>query len=181
MEKRMQTLKLLNISHIAIAICVVLIFLNWLMPYFRYAPVKEKQTKTQNSMWGQILFPYNFMQLETVMDEAIDGNSGENNFKYISLRHIGDPVIMMVTGIVILCTITKKGIFSSVIPLIMSIFGIKGYFFGKLIPPFANVAAGKYIGMVLVIILTLATLAKIYFNIQEIKTRPADYYLPSLH
>jgi hypothetical protein len=181
MEKRMQTLKLLNISHIAVAACVVLIFLNWLMPYFKYPPHDSKDLKTQHSMWGQILFPTSFMQLEDHMEEVIDGNSKENNFKYISLRHIGDPVIMMVCGIIILCTVTKKGIFSSVIPLIMSIFGIKGYFFGNFIPQFANAAAGKYIGMALVVILTIATLAKIYFNLQEIKTRPADFYLPSLH
>jgi hypothetical protein len=180
MEKRMRTLKLLNISHYIVAACVVLIFLNWLMPYFRYEPNDSKDLKTQTSMWGEILFPYNFMQLQDYMKETLNVG-GEKVFKYISLRHLGSPVIMMVCGIIILCTITKKGIISSVLPLIMSGAGIRGYFLADFIPRFANVTGSRIIGSVLVVLLTLATLTKIYFNVIEIKTRPADFYLPSLN
>jgi hypothetical protein len=164
----------------AIAVLVVLIFLNWLMPYFRYEPNDSKDLKTQTSMWGEILFPYDFMQLQDYMKDTLN-TDGQKNFKFISLRHLGSAVIMMVCGIIILCTLTKKGMFSAVIPVIMSGAGIKAYLTGGFIPTFANVASSRIIGTVLVVLLTLATLAKIYFNVIEIKTRPSDYYLPSLN
>jgi hypothetical protein len=180
MEKRTQTLKLLNVSHLAIAAIVVLIFLNWLMPYFAYEPNDAKDLKTQTSMWGEILFPYNFMQLQDYMKEKLNTN-GEKNFKYISLRHLGSVVIMMVCGIIILCTIAKRGIISSVIPVLMSGCGIKAYLMGGFLPTYANVTSGRMIGMVLAILLTLATLAKLYFNVMEIKSRPDEFYLPSIN
>jgi hypothetical protein len=164
----------------AIAAITLLIFLNWLMPYFAYEPHDSKDLKDHTSMWGEILFPYNFMQLQDYMKDTLNVG-GEKVFKYISLRHLGSAVIMMVCGIIIFCTITKKGMFSAVIPLIMSGAGIKAYLMGGFIPTFANVASGRIIGTILVILLTLATIAKIYFNIMEIKTRPDDYYLPSLN
>jgi hypothetical protein len=83
MEKRTSTLKLLNISHMAIAAITLLIFLNWLMPYFAYEPNDSKDLKEQQSMWGEILFPYNFMQLQDYMKETLNVG-GEKVFKYIT-------------------------------------------------------------------------------------------------
>ena len=57
--KRIGILKKLNITHYAIVVVVVLIFLQWFMPYFRYEPTGKKDTKQQTSMWGEILFNYN--------------------------------------------------------------------------------------------------------------------------
>lgn len=177
--KRMGLVKKVNITHYAIVICVVLIFLQWFMPYFRYEPQDSKDTKTQNSMWGEILFNYNFMQLEDVMKDTL--NTEEKVFKFMNLKYLGAPVLMMVSGIIILCTLTKKGIASNVFPLVMSIVGIKGWFFGNLIPQFCNVPVSKILGGVLAIIMLVCTLANIVFCIMEMKSRPADYYLPSLN
>ena len=178
--KRMGIMKKVNLTHYAIVICVVLIFLQWFMPYFRYEPQDSKDLKTQTSMWGEILFNYNFMQLEDVMKETLNAD-GNKNFKFVSLQHLGAPVIMMISGIIILCTMTKKGIAFNVFPLVMAITGIKGWLFGNLIPQFCNVGISKILGLVFIILLLLSTIANIVFCIQEIKSRPADYYLPSLN
>ena len=53
--KRIGILKKINITHYAIIVVVVLIFLQWFMPYFRYEPTGKKDTKQQTSMWGEIL------------------------------------------------------------------------------------------------------------------------------
>jgi hypothetical protein len=184
--KRAGILKRCKIAHLAIVIVVVLIFLQWFMPYFKYAPWDDKDLKQQTSMWGEIFFNFNFMQLEDYMKEDAEYKvsppySEEMPFKFISLRQLGAPVLVMVCGIIILATMGKKGIAINVIPLIASIVGIKGWFFGNLIPRWCNVAASKYIGGALMIILLLCTIANIVFCIQEMKSRPADYYLPSLN
>ena len=62
----------------------------------------------------------------------------------------------------------------------MSIVGIKGWFAGNLMPKWANTGF-QYISGVLFIIMFIITIASIVFAVQEIKTRPADYYLPSLN
>ncbi len=176
--KRLGILKKVNITHYAIVVIVVLMFLQWFMPYFKYEPTKDKQTKSQNSMWGEIFFNYNFMQLEDVMADAL--NTNEKVFKYINLKYLGAPVLMMVCGIIILCTMGKKGIASNVFPLVFSICGIKGWLFGNLIPRFCNVPFSKISGAVLAILMLVAVIANIIFCMQEIKSRPADYYLPTM-
>ena len=179
--KRVGILKKVNIAHYAIIVVVVLIFLQWFMPYFRYEPSGKKDTKTQNSMWGEILFSYNFKQLDSYMGDLLNAENPGLKFKNITLRYLGAPVLMMVCGIIILCTMGKKGIAFNVFPLVMSICGVKGYFFGNLIPRFCNVPVSKIIGGILAIILAVVTIASIVLCIAEIKSRPADYYLPTLN
>ena len=178
--KRIGILKKLNITHYAIVIVVVLIFLQWFMPYFRYEPTGKKDTKQQTSMWGEILFGYNFKQLDSYMGDVLNAENPSLKFKNITLRQLGAPVLMMVCGIIILCTMGKKGIAFNVFPLIMAICGVKGYFFGNLIPRFCNVQASKIIGGILAIIMLVVTIANIVLCVAEIKSRPADYYLPTL-
>ena len=105
--KRVKALRNVNITHYAIVIVIVLIFAQWFMPYFRYEPTGKNDTKSQTSMWGEMLFNYNFMQLEDVMKDALPADA---NFKFISLRYLGAPVLMMISGIIALCTMGKKGI-----------------------------------------------------------------------
>lgn len=178
--KRAGVFKKLNITHYAIVIIAALILLQWLMPYFRYAPINKKDTKEQTSMWGEILFNYKFMQLENIMSDELNVG-GEKVFKYINLRYLGAPVLMMVSGIIILATMGKKGIASNVFPLLMSICGVKGWFFGNLIPRFCNVPVSKFLGGGLAVLMLICTIANIVLCFIEIKTRPADYYLPSLN
>ncbi len=178
--KRLGILKKVNITHYAIVVVVVLIFLQWFMPYFKYEPTGKKDTKTQTSMWGEILFTYNFKQLDSYMGDVLNAENPNLKFKNITLRYLGAPVLMMISGIIILCTLGKKGIAFNVFPLIMSICGVKGYFFGNLIPRFCNVPASKIIGGVLSILMLVVTIVNIVFCIAEIKSRPADYYLPTL-
>ena len=178
--KRIGILKKLNITHYAIVVVVVLIFLQWFMPYFRYEPTGKKDTKTQTSMWGEILFGYNFKQLDSYMGDVLNAEDPSLKFKNITLRQLGAPVLMMVCGIIILCTMGKKGIATNVFPLIMGICGVKGYFFGNLIPRFCNVPASKIIGGILAVIMLVVTIVNIVLCVAEIKSRPADYYLPTL-
>ena len=183
--KRAGILQRCKIAHLAIVICVALIFLSWFFPYFKYDPWDDKDLKTQNSMWGEIFFNYNFMQLEDYMKEDATYKtsapySEETPFKFVSLRQLGAPVICMVCGIIILATMGKKGIMTNLIPLIMSIVGIKGWFAGNLMPRWANTGF-QYISGVLFIILFIITIGGIVFAVQEIKSRPADYYPPSLN
>ncbi len=131
-------------------------------------------------MWGEILFTYNFKQLDSYMGDVLNAENPNLKFKNITLRYLGAPVLMMISGIIILCTLGKKGIAFNVFPLIMSICGVKGYFFGNLIPRFCNVPASKIIGGVLSILMLVVTIVNIVFCIAEIKSRPADYYLPTL-
>ena len=107
--KRAGIMQRCKIAHLAIVICVALIFLSWFFPYFKYAPYDDKDLKQQNSMWGEIFFNYNFMQLEDYMkaDEAYAKSAPYNEerpFKFVSLRQLGAPVICMVCGIIILAT-----------------------------------------------------------------------------
>lgn len=176
--KRAGLFKKINITHYAIVILMVLVFLQWLMPYFKYEPTSAKQTKEQNSMWGEILFNYNFMQLEDVMKDAL--NTNEKVFKYVNLQYLGAPVLMMVFGIILLCTMGKKGIAWNILPLVVSICGLKGWLFGNLIPRFCNVPFSKISIVILAGLMLLLTIANIVFCAQEIKSRPADYYLPSM-
>ena len=176
--KRAGILKKVNIAHYAIVVIVALFFLQWFMPYFKYDPINKKDTKTQCSMWSEILFNYNFMQLENVMSDALDPAL---KFKHVTLRYVGAPVLAMIFGIITLCTMGKKGIAFSVFPLVMSIMAIKGWFFGNLIPQYCNVPISKILGGILAILLLIATIAKIVFCIMEIRSRPAEFYLPSLH
>ena len=178
--KRIGILKKINITHYAIAILVVLIFLQWFMPYFRYEPTGKKDTKHQTSMWGEILFNYNFKQLDTAMGEVLNAEDPNLKFKNITLRQLGAPVLMMICGIIILCTIGKKGIATNVFPLIMAICGIKGYFFATLIPRFCNVPVSRILGGILSILMAVVTIVNIVLCVMEIKSRPADYYLPTL-
>lgn len=179
-QKRAGILKRCKLSHYAIVVCVVLIFLQWLMPYFRYEPHDSKDLKQQTSMWGEILFNYNFMQLEDNMAEALNVG-GEKVFKFVSLRQLGGPVLMMVMGIIILCTVGKSGIALNIFPLAMGIIGTKAYLFGSFLPVWANVTSGRLLGAVLSVIMLLLGIASTVFSVQEIKSRPADYYLPSIN
>lgn len=183
--KRAGILQRCKIAHLAIVICVGLIFLSWFFPYFKYAPRTDKDLKQQNSMWGEIFFSYNFKQLdETIKEDATYRTSPPYSedvpFKFISLRQLGAPVICMVCGIIILATMGKKGIMTNLVPLIMSVVGIKGWFFGRLMPQWSNTGF-KYISGILFIIMFIITIGGIVFAVQEIKSRPADYYLPSLN
>ena len=179
--KRIGILKKLNITHFAIVIVVALIFLQWLMPYFRYEPRpgKKNDKYEQNSIWGEILFNYNFEQLEGVIADELNVG-GTKVFKYINLKYIGAPVLMMVLGIITLCTMGKKSIAFNLCPGAMAVIGIKGWFFGNLIPKFCNVGVSKILGGALAILLLICVLANIVFCVQEIKSRPADYYLPTM-
>lgn len=179
-QKRAGILKRVKLTHYAVVICVVLIFLQWLMPYFRYEPFDSKDLKEQTSMWGEILFNYNFMQLEDNMAAELN-KGGEKVFKFVSLRQLGGPVLMMVFGIITLCTVSKTGIMANFFPLLMSIVGIKAWLFGSFIPVWANVSLSKTLGIVCILLLFICTIASIVSAIQEIASRPADYYLPSLN
>ena len=53
-------------------------------------------------------------------------------------------------------------------------------FFGKLIPQYCNVPVSKILGGVLAILLLVCAIVKIVLCIMEIKSRPADFYLPTL-
>ena len=178
--KRIGILKRVNITHYAIVIVIALIFLQWFMPYFRYEPTGKKDTKQQTNMWGEILFNYNFMQLETVMGNELNAENPDLKFKHVTLRYIGAPVLVMIFGIIALCTMGKKGIAFNLFPLLAGIAGVKGWFFGKMIPRYANVPASRILGGILAILLLIVTIASIVSCIQEIKSRPADYYLPTI-
>ncbi len=175
--KRVGILKKINLVHYAVVVLVVLIFAQWFMPYFRYEPSGKNDTKTQNSMWGEIFFNYNFEQL----DKAIANDKDPSlKWKNITLRELGAPVLMMVLGIITLCTLGKKTLPFNIFPLLMGICGVKGWFFGNLIPQYCNVPISRILGGVLAILLLICTIVDIIFCIMEIQSRPADYYLPSL-
>ena len=175
--KRVGILKKINLFHYITAVFVVLIFAQWFMPYFQYEPTGKKDTKTQTSMWGEILFTYNFTQLETVIANDKDPAL---KWKHITLHELGAPVLMLALGIITLCTIGKKSLPFNIFPLAMGICGVKGWFFGSLIPQYCNVPVSKILGGVLAILLLISTIIDIIFCFQEIKSRPADFYLPAL-
>ena len=181
-SKRIGILKKVNITHYVVIVLVALIFVQWLMPYFKYDPRagKKNDKYKQNSMWGEIFFNYNFEQLEGVMSDTLNVG-GEKVFKYVNLKYLGAPVLMMVLGIITLCTMGKKSIAANLCPLLMGAIGVKGWFFGNLIPQFCNVGISKILGGALAALLLIATIVNIVFCIQEIKSRPADYYLPSMN
>jgi hypothetical protein len=100
--------------------------------------------------------------------------------KYVKLATINVTIVMLVTGVLgTLACLFKKGIGTSILPLIFSLYGFIGYFTSDFLL-MINHTSTYIIHIVLTAITLVVVLISIVFYIIEIKTRPADYYLPKL-
>ena len=169
-SKREKILKMVTILRYAMLAGIVLTFISWLLPYFTYPEADwglSKGYKDTKSLWGIMLLPSNFLQMEKVMD-----------VKYISLRDLHVVVIMAITGIIgIITCANKRGIAVNLMPLIFSVWGLVGYFNVPFMNEYCNHGAIRLIQIVLIALTFVATIASIVFCIMELKTRPADAFL----
>ena len=169
-SKRAKILKMVTILRYAMLAGIVLVFISWLLPYFTYPEADyglSKGYKESKSLWGVMLLPTNFLQMEKVMD-----------VKFMSLRHLHVVVIMAIVGIIgIITCANKRGIAVNLMPLIFSVWGLVGYFKVDFMNVYCNHPATRMIQIVLIALTFVATIISIVYCILELKTRPAEAFL----
>jgi len=169
-SKRAKILKMVTILRYAMLAGIVLVFISWLLPYFTYPEADyglSKGYKESKSLWGVMLLPTNFLQMEKVMD-----------VKFMSLRHLHVVVIMAIVGIIgIITCANKRGIATNLMPLIFSVWGLVGYFKVDFMSVYCNHPATRMIQIVLIALTFVATILSIVYCILELKTRPAEAFL----
>ena len=169
-SNREKQMKLITILRYAMMGGVILVFLSWLLPFFRYPEADyglSKGYKEVKNLWGIMLYPTNFLQIEKVMD-----------VKYISLRHLHVIVIGAITGIISIITCAnKRGIATCLFPLIFSGYSLVGYFVVPLMNQYCCYPGNRIIQLVLVVLTLIVTIISIVLGIMELATRPADAFL----
>lgn len=169
-DKRETLLKRINFLRYAMLAMMALVFVSWLLPYFTYNEADyglSKGYKATKSLWGVMLYPTNFLQMEKVMD-----------IKFMSLRQLHVVVILAIVGIIgIITCANKRGIATCLMPLIFSVYGLVGYFTTPFMSVYCNHPVTRIIHIVLLAITLVVTVASIVLGIQELKTRPADAFL----
>lgn len=158
-----------RLLRLATAGLFLLFLLSYFLPYFNYTGVAKKETQDSISVWGYLLFPKNFPQMEVLLD-----------VRYLNVATLKFPllnVIISIFSIVIL--LRKKGIGTTIFPLFFSIWSIIGHFASEFLS-YGNVAIGRWVPFVITIIILAVTVFSIILYVAEIKSRPDDYYLPLL-
>ena len=172
-DKREKLLKQITIFRFAMLGAIVLVFVSWLLPYFTYKEADyglSKGYKATKSLWGVMLYPTNFLQMEKVMD-----------VKFMSLRQLHVVVVLAVVGIIgIITCANKRGIATCLMPLIFSVYGLVGYFTTPFMSVYCNHPVTRIIQIVLLVLTLVVTLASVVLGIQELKTRPADAFLSAM-
>jgi hypothetical protein len=172
-NKRLQQLKLINYLRYAMIGMMVLVFLSWLLPYFTYDEADyglHKGYKATKCLWGALLLPSDFGQIKKVMD-----------IKFISLRQLHVVLVMAVVGIIgIIACANKRGIGTTFLPLIFSIYGLIGYFTSDFMTVYCNHPVSRLIQIILIAITFVVCVISFVMCIMEIKSRPADYYLSAV-
>ena len=144
----------------ATAVLILLLLASFALPYFNY-PGGEK---TVISIWGYLGFPAKFEQMESLM-----------NVKFLNIKHLNVPLILIVFGIVsILTLIMKKGIATQIFPLFWSVYGLIGYFTSEFML-IGNTYA-YYIQVIIIAVTFLVVAANIALYIIVLKTRPETEY-----
>ena len=167
-------LKLINIMRYVMLGLIALVFISWFLPYFQYDKADyglgSKDYVNSKSLWGIMLYPTNFLQIEKVL-----------GVKFISLKELHVVVVMAIVGIIgIIVCANKRGIGVNFLPLVFSVYGIIGYFGNYFMRDYCTNPAAYYIQVVLVILTFIATVVSIVLCIKELKSRPADYYLSAV-
>ena len=169
-SKREKQIKIINILRYAMLVMMALVFVSWLLPYFTYDEADyglHKGYKATKSLWGIMLYPANFLQMEKVMD-----------IKFLSLKHLHVVVMMAIFGIIgIITCANKRGLGTCLFPLAFSLYGIIGYFTNDLMNVYCNHPGTRIIQIILIAITLVVTLASVVAGIMEMKSRPEDYYL----
>lgn len=172
-SKREKQLKMINILRYAMLGMMVLVFISWLLPYFTYNEADyglSKGYKATKSLWGVMLYPTNFLQMEKVMD-----------VKFMSLKHLHVVVVLAIVGIIgIITCANKRGIATCLMPLIFSVYGLIGYFTTPFMSTYCNHPVTRIIHIILLAITLVVTIASIVLGIQELKSRPAGAFLSAM-
>lgn len=169
MQLRDLSLKLTRLLRYVIVGLIALTLLSWALPCFTYSGVTDKEVRSTMSLWGVIGFTEEFPQIAALL-----------NIKYVKLATLSVPVLMIATGIIgLIACLMKKGLGTTILPLIFSVYGLYGYFTDDFLG-LINHSSSYIIHIILIALTLVATLVAIVFNIIELKTRPADYYLPKI-
>ncbi len=172
-SKREKQLKLINILRYAMLGCIVLVFVSWLLPFFTYNEADyglSKGYKETKSLWGIMLLPSNFLQMEKVMD-----------VKFMSLKHLHVVVIGAVAGIIgIIGCANKRGLGTCVLPLFFSIYCLIGYFTTPFMSTYCNHPGTRIIQIILLALTLVASVASVVLGIMELKSRPAEAFLTAV-
>ena len=170
MGNRELALKMTTILRYVIIALIVLTLAAWALPYFKMdMSLSSKATKESCSLWSYIGMPTNFPQMEKYLD-----------VRYVNLAIIKVPVLMLVCGVIgIIGCATKRGIATTLFPLIFGAYGLYGY----LTDTFLGLYAYSYSYMIQLVLTALTLVAAVLsfiFCVIEMKTRPDDYYLPTM-
>ena len=168
-EKREKALKMIKILRIAMIVLMVLTLATWLLPYFTYpwANYIKKGVKDTTSLFGYLLMPTNFLQMEKVYDA-----------KFLNMADIRVLLIMFFSAVFgILVCWKKKSIWINFVPLIFGIYGLIGYYTNKFML-LGNHPLPRILATIFMILLLIVVVFTIINNIIEIKNRDEEYYLP---
>ena len=173
-SKRESLLNLINIMRYVMLGLIALTFIAWLLPYFQYDKADyglgSKDYVNSKSLWGIMLYPTNFLQIEKVL-----------GVKFISLKELHVVVVMAIVGIIaIIVCANKRGRGTCFLPLVFSVYGIIGYFGNYFMRDYCTNPVARYIQIALIVLTLIATLCSIVLGIKEMKSRPADYYLSAV-
>ena len=169
MENRDFAIKMSNILRFVTIGLMALVFASWAFPAFSYSGIAEKEVQDTISLWGLLGVTEKYPQMQELL-----------GIKFVKMSTLGVSIIMLATGgIGIVSCFLKKGLATSILPLIFSGYGLIGYFTSDVLL-LMNVSPARPIQIVLTALTLVVVLVNIYFYIVELRTRPADYYLPKI-
>ena len=169
-SKRESAMKINKILRYALVVLMLLTLVTWFLPYFTYPwqDYIKKGVKDTVSLWGYLVMPTNYLQMEKLMD-----------VKFINISNIHVLLVMFFAAVFgVLVCFRKKSIWVNLFPLIFGIYGFIGY----LTSPFmllGNHPLPRILALVLCAIIVLVCIVNIVFHIIEINNREDDYYLPA--
>ncbi len=171
---REKLLKLINIMRYIMLGLIALTFISWFLPYFQYDKadygLASKDYVNAKSLWGIMLYPTNFLQIEKVV-----------GVKFISLKELHVVVVLAIVGIIaIIVCANKRGLGTCFLPLVFSIYGLIGYFGNYFMRDYCTNPLARYLQIALIALTLVATIISIVLGIKEMKSRPADYYLSAV-
>lgn len=161
--KHLHTRLNIILNYVTAGLMLLFIF-SLLLPYFNY-PSGVEDGQTVISCLGYLGFPANFKQLNELM-----------GLKYITLREIFVPVLLIVFAVVeLVVSLRKSGLPVAVISLLWSLLGMIGYLTSDFLG-LANMY-GKWITFAILLITFAASALSAYHYIKELRNRKDEDFI----
>ncbi len=169
-SKRESAMKINKILRYALIVLMLLTLLTWFFKYFNYPWEQyiKKGVKDSVSLWGYLVMPTNFLQMEKLLD-----------VKFVNMGNIYVLLVLFFSAIFgILVCLKKKSIWVNFFPLIFGVFGFVGYLTNEFLL-LGNYPLPRILALVFCALIIIVCIVNIVFHVIEIKNRDEDYYLPA--